>query len=133
LDHGVTTEEALRLANRAMIGIDLALGSGALLAPAATLRALGHRRPAPETEELFRRSGPVWLTYVAAHVAAAHRGDREDWWALAWLRATEVATDVVWSRSPGFARPGARTGLWLAGAANTAMALGFRRLALGAG
>lgn len=122
---------ALRLANRAMIGIDLALGSGALLAPAATLRVLGHRRPEPETEELFRRCGPVWLTYVAAHLAAARRERREDWWALAWLRATEVATDVVWSRSPGFKRPGARAGLWLAGAANTSMALGFASLTRG--
>ena len=128
LDRLVTADEALQLTNRTMIAFDLALGSGALLAPAATLRMLGHERPAPETEELFRRCGPVWLTFAAAHAVAAGRGSGADWWALAWLRGTEMATDVVWSRSPGFTRPGARAGLWLAGAANVAMALGFGRL-----
>ena len=54
---------------------------------------------------------------------------REDWWALAWLRGTELATDVVWSRSASFSRPGARAGMWFAGAANLAMAAGFGRLA----
>jgi hypothetical protein len=126
----VTADEALRLTNRTMIGFDLALGGGALLAPAATLGVLGHGRPDAEGEELFRRCGPIWLTFAAAHALAAARGEDRDWWALAWLRATEIATDVVWSRSPGFNRPGARAGLWLAGAANVAMALGFRRLAL---
>jgi hypothetical protein len=57
------------------------------------------------------------------------RGAERDWWALAWLRGTELATDVVWSRSAAFSRPGARTGLWLAGAANAAMAVGFAWLA----
>jgi len=128
LDRPVTADEALRRANRTMIGFDLALGSGALLAPAATLRVLGHRRPTADAEELFRRLGPVWLTFAAAHTIAAARGRREDWWALAWLRGTEIATDALWSRSAGFERPGARAGLWLAGAANAAMAVGFGRL-----
>jgi hypothetical protein len=112
-----------------MIAFDLALGSGALLAPAATLRVLGHDEPSEDAEHLFRRSGPVWLTFAAAHAVAERRGREEDWWALAWLRATELATDIVWSRSPAFSRPGARAGLWLAGAANLVMALGFGRLA----
>ena len=116
---------ALRRTNLGMIAFDLALGSGALAAPATTLRVLGHRRPAPDAEELFRRSGPVWLTFAAAHALAAARGRSEDWWALAWLRGSELATDVVWSRSPGFRRSGARLGLWLAGAGNAAMTLGF--------
>lgn len=118
-------ERALRLANRNMIGFDLALGTGALLAPAATLRALGHDEPGPDARHLFRRCGPIWLTFAAAHLVAERRGEPADWWALAWLRGTEIATDIVWSASPTFSRPGARPGLWLAGAGNLAMALGF--------
>jgi hypothetical protein len=118
-------ERALRATNRNMIAFDLALGGGALLAPGATLAALGHARPSADARELFRRIGPVWLTFAAAHVVA-HRRDRpEDWWALAWLRGTELATDVLWSRSAAFTRPGAGLGLWFAGAGNLAMALGF--------
>ena len=118
-------ERALRATNRNMIAFDAALGTGALLAPAATLAVLGHDRPSPDARELFRRSGPVWLTFAAGH-AVAHLRDRpEDWWALGWLRGTELATDVLWSRSAAFSRPGARAGLWLAGASNLAMALGF--------
>jgi hypothetical protein len=112
-----------------MIAFDLALGSGALLAPRQTLAVLGHGHPSPETEALFRRGGPVWLTFAAAHAIAAVRGEPRDWWALAWLRGTEIASDAVWSFSPGFRRPGARFGLWYAGAANLGMALGFGMLA----
>jgi hypothetical protein len=129
LDRRVDAERALRLTNRNMIAFDLALGVGALLAPAATLGVLGHREPTPDAEELFRRCGPIWLTFAAGHAVAEARGGSEDWWALAWLRATELATDIVWSRSAGFERPGARAGLWLAGAANAAMAAGFAWMA----
>jgi hypothetical protein len=122
-------ERLLRLHNRTMIGFDLALGSGALLKPGETLRVLGHDKPRPETEELFRRLGPIWLTFAAAHAAAALRDEPRDWWALAWLRGTEIATDALWARSPGFSRPGARAALWFAGASNLAMALGFGYLA----
>jgi hypothetical protein len=125
----VTLEEALRLTNRNMVAFDLALGTGALLAPRATLAVLGHERPSADAEHLFQRCGPIWLTFAAAHGVAALRDDERDWWALAWLRGTEVATDVVWSRSDAFSRPGARAGLWLAGAANLAMAAGFGWLA----
>jgi hypothetical protein len=129
LDRRVDARQILRLTNRNMAIFDLALGSGALLAPTATLRALGHRAPSADAEHLFRRCGPIWLTFAAAHATAARRDDPRDWWALAWLRGTEVATDAVWSRSPGFDRPGARQGMWLAGAANLAMAIGFGWLA----
>ena len=125
----VDAEQVLRLTNRNMIGVDLALGSGALLAPDLTLRVLGHDEPSPDARWLFRRCGPIWLTFAAAHAIAERRGASEDWWALAWLRGTEVFTDVLWSRSGAFSRPGARAGLWLAGAANLAMAVGFGRLA----
>ncbi|HEV3228417.1 MAG TPA: hypothetical protein VGY97_03000 [Solirubrobacteraceae bacterium] len=118
-----------RQVNRGMIGFDLALGSGALLAPTATLRLLGHRRPSPDAEHLFRRCGPIWLTFAAAHAVAAVRDRPEDWWALAWLRATEIATDAVWARSPSVDRPGASAGLRAAGVANLAMAATFARLA----
>ena len=122
-------EDALRLTNRNLIGFDLALGTGALLAPDATLRALGHDEPSPDARHLFRRCGPIWLTFAAAHLVAERRDRPEDWWALAWLRGAELATDVVWSASPAFSRPGARAGLWLAGGSNLAMALGFGWLA----
>jgi hypothetical protein len=125
----VTLEEALRRTNRNMIGFDLVLGSAAILAPAATLRAIGHADPSPDAEHLLRRCGPIWLTFATAHAVAAARGRPEDWWALAWLRATELGTDVLWSRSPAFTRPGSRAAMWLAGAANLAMALGFGWLA----
>ena len=121
----MTLEEALRQTNRNMVLFDLALGSAAIAAPSQTLRVLGHDEPSPEAAELFRRCGPIWLTFAAAHAVAARRGESRDWWALAWLRGTEIATDALWSGSPGFSRPGARAGLWLAGAANVAMSAGF--------
>src|SRR3954468_24296457 len=122
-------EQLLRLTNRNMIAFDLVLGSGAILAPDATLKVLGHRAPSSDAREIFRKNGPVWLTFAAAHAVAAARDEPRDWWALAWLRGIEIATDVIWSRSPAFTRPGARAGLWFAGAANVAMALGFGALA----
>jgi hypothetical protein len=115
------------LVNRGMVAFDLALGAGALLAPDATLAALGHRRPTEDARELFRRCGPIWLTFAAAHAVAAGRGSREHWAGVAWLRATEIATDAVWSRSAAFERPGARPALWLAGAFNLALAAGAAR------
>src|SRR5207248_3741832 len=39
--------EQLERTNRAMIAFDLILGTGALLAPSATLRVLGHDEPGP--------------------------------------------------------------------------------------
>ena len=128
----MTLEDALRANNRFMVAFDLALGLGALLAPAGTLTVLGHARPSGDAEELFRRCAPIWLTFAAAHAVADRRGEPRDWWALAWLRGTEIATDALWSRSRAFRRPGARLALWYAGAANAAMALGYARLARGA-
>ena len=118
-------EDTLRLTNRNMIAFDLALGTAAIAAPAATLRALGHDEPAPEAQHLFRRCGPIWLTFAAAHTVAALRGSERDWWALAWLRGTEIATDALWSESPAITRPGAKAGLRAAGLSNLAMAAGF--------
>jgi hypothetical protein len=124
----VDLETALRVTNRNMIVFDAALGSAAILAPAATLRVLGHDEPSPDAKHLFARCGPIWLTFAAAHAVADRRDDPSDWWALAWLRGTELGTDVLWSFSPAFKRPG-RAGLWFAGASNVAMALGFGWLA----
>ena len=124
----VDLEQALRLHNRFMIGFDLALGSGALLAPDQTLLVLGHDEPSPEARRLFQRCGPIWLTFAAAHAVADRRGEPRDWWALAWLRGTEIATDVVWSRSSSFSARG-RAGMIFAGAANVAMTAGFAWLA----
>ena len=118
----------LRKLNRKMIAFDLALGTGALLAPARTLRVLGHDEPSDDARELFRRCAPIWLTFAAAHFVAYRRDRAKDWWALSWLRGTELATDVLWSRSKAFSRPGARAGLWFAGLSNVAMTVGFAYL-----
>jgi hypothetical protein len=129
LDRLVDVERALRLTNRNMIVFDLLLGSGAILAPSATLAVLGHDQPTADAKHLFRRCGPVWLTFAAAHAVAERRDEPQDWWALAWLRGTELATDVLWSRSPAFSRPGARAGMWVAAGGNLAMTVGFGWLA----
>jgi len=121
----MTLEQALRRQNRFMVAFDLALGGGAIAAPATTLRILGHDHPSPDAEQLFRRCGPIWLTFAAAHAIAAHRGESRDWWALAWLRGTEIATDALWAESAAIGRPGAKLGLRLAGVSNLAMAAGF--------
>ncbi|HET9162887.1 MAG TPA: hypothetical protein VFN89_05500 [Solirubrobacterales bacterium] len=121
----MTLEQALRLTNRNMVAFDLILGSAAIAAPATTLKVLGHDEPSPDATHLFRRCGPIWLTFAAAHLIAERRGEQRDWWALAWLRGTEIATDALWSESPAVNRPGAKLGLRLAGFANAAMAGGF--------
>jgi hypothetical protein len=121
----MTLERTLRLANRNMVAFDLLLGSAAIAAPAATLKLLGHDEPSADAKHLFRRCGPVWLTFAAAHAVADRRGAPGDWQALAWLRGTEIATDALWAGSPALSRPGARLGLRAAGVANLAMAAGF--------
>ena len=70
----MTLEQALRLTNRNMIAFDLLLGSAAIAAPAATLKVLGHDEPSPDAKHLFRRCGPIWLTFAAAHLVADRRG-----------------------------------------------------------
>jgi hypothetical protein len=124
----MTLEEELRRLNRNMIAFDLLLGTGALLAPTQTLQVLGHAEPTKDAEHLFRRCGPIWLTFAAAHLIAERSGGRRDWWALSWLRGTELFTDLVWSRSPAFNSRG-RAGMLFAGVANLAMTLGFAHLA----
>jgi hypothetical protein len=119
----------VRLTNRGMIAFDLALGTSATAAPDATLRFMGHDTPSADARHLFRRCGPIWLTFAAAHLVAAIRDEPEDWWALAWLRGTEVFTDVLWSASPAFSRPGARERMRSVGAGNVALAAGFAALA----
>lgn len=115
----------VRITNRNMIAFDLVLGSAAIAAPAATLRVLGHDEPSPDAKHLFRRCGPIWLTFAAAHAVAERRGTAADWQSLAWLRGTEIATDALWSASPAVSRPGAKAGLRLASASNLAMAAAF--------
>jgi hypothetical protein len=125
----VTLATVVRLANRNMIGFDLLLGSAAIAAQAATLRLLGHDEPSPDAKHLFRRCGPVWLTFAAAHLVAERRGSAADWQSLAWLRGTEIATDALWSASPAVNRPGAKAALRLASASNLAMAGAFAWMA----
>ena len=126
-------EPLLRRHNRFMIAFDVVLGGGALAAPAATLKVLGHDPPSPDMEAMIRRQGPIWLTFAAAHLVAAVRDEPRDWWALAWLRGTEIATDALWARSPAFNRPGARAGMRFASVSNLVMAIGFGALARRAG
>jgi hypothetical protein len=128
----MTLEGELRRLNRNMVVFDLLLGSGALFAPTQTLQALGHAEPSEDAEHLFRRCGPIWLTFAAAHLIADRSGGSRDWWALSWLRATELLTDVVWSRSGSFSARG-RAGMIFAGASNLAMTLGFAHLARSGG
>ena len=120
----MTSNHVVRGQSALMVGVDSALAAGALLAPGRTLRLLGHREPSEDAIWLFRRCGPIWATFAAAHAVAATRGERRDWWALSWLRATEVATDLVWSRSPAFDRRH-RVVLAGAGAANLAMTIAY--------
>jgi hypothetical protein len=110
--------------NRAMVAVDLALGTAALACPGRTLRLMGHVDPSEDARWLFRRCGPIWLTFAAARAVASARGRRQDWWALAWLRATELATEVVWSRSPAFSSSGRRAALAGTGGINLGMVLG---------
>jgi hypothetical protein len=125
----VPGDDVIRLANRGMVAFDLLLGTAAIAAPDATLRVLGHDAPSDDARELFRRFGPIWLTFAAAHLVAARRDRPEDWWALAWLRATEWFTDALWSSSPAVSRPGAKGAPRAAGMANLAMSAAFARLA----
>jgi hypothetical protein len=121
----MTVEQALRITNRNLIAFDLALGTAALLAPAQTLRVLGHDEPSYDAKHLFQRCAPIWLTFAAAHAVAHRRGFEQDWWAVAWLRGTEIATDALWAESPAVSRPGAKLGLRLASVSNLIFAIGF--------
>jgi hypothetical protein len=122
----MTAEQALRQTNRNLIVFDLLLGSATVIAPAQTLQLLfGHEEPSEDAVHLFRRCGPIWLTYAAAHAVAERRGSERDWWAVAWLRGTEIATDALLAESPAISRPGAKWGLRLAGLFNLVVALGF--------
>lgn len=122
-------ERAVRTVNAGMAGFDLALGTGALAFPDRTLKLLGHEPPSDDARVLFRRCGPIWLTFAAAHTVAAVRGNPEDWWALAWLRGTELLTDVVWATSPAVPKARSRAALRLAGLGNLGLAAGFAALA----
>jgi len=125
----VPGDDVIRLANRGMVAFDLLLGTATIAAPDATLRVLGHDRPSDDAREIFRRCGPIWLTFAAAHLVADRRDRPEDWWALAWLRATEWFTDALWANSRAVSRPGAKAGLRAAGLANLAMSAAFASLA----
>lgn len=125
----MTPQETLQRLNAGMIAFDLALGAGALLAPAATLKVIGHEPPSPDAEALFRRAGPIWLTFAAAHAVAAVRGRREDWLAVAWLRATEIGTDVLWAESPGVRAARTRWALRGASAFNLGLSLACAAMA----
>jgi hypothetical protein len=121
----VTLEEALLQTNRNLVVFDLILGTVAIAFPRLTLRAIGHEEPSEDAVHLFRRCGPIWLTFAAGHALAHHRGCREDWRVVAWLRGTEIGTDALWAQSPAISRPGAKLGLRLASVFNLVVAVGF--------
>jgi hypothetical protein len=118
-------DDAVTTVNAGMVAFDLALGSGAILAPDQTLALLGHDKPSDDARQLFRRCGPIWLTFAAAHAIAAVRGEPRDWWALSWLRATEIATDALWAGSDAIPRPFSKLSLRGAGVANLAFTVAF--------
>jgi len=113
--------------NLVMTVFDLLLGLAALLAPKKALKALGHSESSKDGVELFRRCAPIWFTFSAAHAVAAKQEREKDLWALSWLRATEIATDVLWARSPAFKSPLAKMVLRSAGAVNLAMTVLFNK------
>jgi hypothetical protein len=121
----MNANSVLRGQSALMVAVDGALTAGALLAPARTLGLIGHRTPSEDAIWLFRRCAPIWATFAAAHVVAVTRGDACDWWALSWLRATEVATELIWSRSPAFSSRTHRRVLASTAAANIAMTLAY--------
>src|SRR2546421_12502667 len=107
----MTAEQAIKLTNRGMIAFDAVLGTATLVAPRQTLWVLGHERASADAEALFRRCGPIWLTFAAAHAVADRRGRRRDWGARAWLRGAAIAAATgLGAPPPGVTRPGARGG-----------------------
>ena len=86
----MTFEEAVEHHNRGMIAFDLFLGTGAIAAPDATLRVLGHADPV--------RRCPRAVSPQRARLAHLRRGARRGRCppapggldALAWLRGTEL-------------------------------------------
>jgi hypothetical protein len=124
-----TLTRALGMQNRAMVAVEAALGAGAIAAPERTLRLMGHEDRSAAAVREFRRFAPIFLTLAAAHALAAVRGNTEDWWALAGLRATELATEPVWKRSAAFSTPTQRRVIAGAAGANLAMSLGLARVA----
>lgn len=118
-------DEYVKANNAFMVAFDVALGAGAIAAPDRTLGLLGHERPSEDARWLFRRCGPIWLTFAAAHAVAAVRGEPRDWWALAWLRATEIGTDAVWASSPAIPSKVSKALLYGAGLSNLAFTLSF--------
>jgi hypothetical protein len=131
----VETEEAqvfertLKYTNWVMIAIDFGFGVAALVAPRRTMHFFGHDEPTKEAEHLFRNSAGMWLTFGAAHTVAAARGSKKDWWALAWLRTTEMLINGIWFFSPSVKRLRPRFFLFRATFFNLLLALGFRALA----
>ncbi len=57
LARAMDASAGLRALNRGMVVFDLCLGTGAIAAPDATLRALGHDPPSGDARELFRAAG----------------------------------------------------------------------------
>ena len=75
---------------------DLVLGGASFLAPRLVLRLLAPDS-GPEGEALLRRTGALWLFFLAAQAwAAFHPDDPRALRAVAVLRLQEVPADPVW-------------------------------------
>src|SRR4051795_3587020 len=56
-EYSARAMDLVRTTNASMVAFDLALGTGAMAAPDATLRLLGHAEPSPDARALFARCG----------------------------------------------------------------------------
>jgi hypothetical protein len=89
-----------------MLAVDLGLGAGALAVPTRTLRLMGQANPSEDAVWLFRRCGPVWLTFAAGH----------------------ALIEPAWSRSPVSGNAGLRTAIAATAGATLAFSLGYAQL-----
>ncbi len=81
---------------RFLVATDLVLGGASFFAPRLVLRALAPGSE-PEGEALMRRTGALWLFFLAAQAwAAFHPDDPRALRAVAVLRLQEVPADPVW-------------------------------------
>ena len=128
LDRRVSLDGQLRRTNRNMIAFDLCWGQAALFAPSQTLRVLGHDEPSDDAKELFRRCGPIWLTFAAAHlVATAETERRTGGRCLGFGAPSSQPTSS--GRAPPLSRvPAPARGSGSPALSNLAMTLGFAYL-----
>lgn len=98
LEEGGTGRRVLSAVNvcRFLVATDLVLGGASFFAPRLALKALAPGSE-PEGEALMRRTGALWLFFLAVQAWAALRPDNpRALRAAAVLRLQEVPADPVW-------------------------------------